>query len=118
MKEIGKLKTVCNEMKRCNLQILGIAETNWNGQGSFRIEDNKLVLFSGKEERSYSHGVVVILGKNICNSLIGYNPNNDRIIKLRVQAKPHNITIILCYAPTSLANDDEMAYFYDSLQDT
>jgi len=30
MKERGKLNTVCAEIQRYDLQILGIAETNWN----------------------------------------------------------------------------------------
>lgn len=117
MKEYGKLNTVCNEMKRCNIQLLGISETNWNGQGSFRAQGSELVLFSGNEE-NYSHGVAIILTKEAQNALIGYSPVNDRIIKARLQAKPHNLTIIQCYAPTSLASDEEIDSFYNALQET
>ena len=45
-------------------------------------------------------------------------PISDRILKLRIQAKPHNITIVQYYAPTSTANEDEINSFYDSLQET
>ena len=117
LKERGKLNTVCNEMDRYDLQFLGIAETNWNGQGSFKTCTNHTVLFSGSEE-GYSHGVVVILTRESSNALIGYSPISDRIIKVRIQAKPHNITFIQCYAPTSLASDEEIDSFYNSLQET
>ena len=106
-------------MDRYNLQILAISETNWNGHGSFKIDNNKTVLFSGKEEAEYSHGVAVILEKEISKSFIGYSPINDRIIKLKIQARPHNISIIQCYTlTTSLVTENEMNEFYDCLQST
>ncbi|XP_042864337.1 uncharacterized protein LOC122248391 [Penaeus japonicus] len=94
-----------------------VVETNWNGLGSFRTDGNHHVIFSGKED-GYSHGVAVILGKEASKALIGYSPISDRNLKLRIQAKPHNITIVQCYAPTSTANEDEINSFYDSLQET
>ena len=48
-------------MTNYGLQILGLAETNWNGLGSFGTDGNHHVIF-GKED-GYSHGVAVILGK-------------------------------------------------------
>lgn len=65
MKELGKLRTVCNELDRYNIQVLRICEFNWNEYGSFKTEDNKTVLFSGKEEGTYIHGVALILAKNL-----------------------------------------------------
>ena len=85
LKECGKFNTVCKEMKRCTIQILGISEINWNDQGSFRAQGGELVLFSGVEE-TYSHGVAILLNKEIQHALIGYSPINDRIIKVRLQA--------------------------------
>jgi len=117
MKERGKLNAVYNEMDRYDLQFLGIAETNWNEQGSVKTCTNHTVLFSDSEE-GYSHGVAVILTREASDALIGYSPNSDRIIKVRIQAKPHNITFIQCYAPTSLASDEEIDSFYNSLQET
>ena len=39
-------------------------------------------------------------------------------MKVRFQAKPHNITLIQCYAPTILASDEEVENFYSTLQET
>nr|XP_027222206.1 craniofacial development protein 2-like [Penaeus vannamei] len=39
------------------------------------------------------------------------------MMKVRIQAKPHNISIIQCYAPTSQATE-ELESFYDSLRET
>ena len=70
LKELGKLNTVCREMNRSNIQILGIAETNWNNSGSFKSHDSCRVIFSGRET-GYSNGVAMILKKETANALIG-----------------------------------------------
>ena len=73
MKELGKLNTVCNEMDRNNIDILGICETNWTNKGSFRTHDNKLIIFAGKDEGDgYSHGIAAILSKEASTSLLGF----------------------------------------------
>ena len=75
-----------------------------------------MVIYSGKEE-NYSYGVAVILGKEASDSLIGYSPITDRTLKVRIQAKPHNISILQCYAATSPASDEQIENFYNSLQE-
>ena len=45
----------------------------------------------------------------------GCNLKNDRMISVRFQGKPFNITIIQAYAPTS--NAEEAKRFYEDLQD-
>ena len=40
---------------------------------------------------------------------------NDRMISVRFQGKPFNITVIQVYAPTS--NAEEAERFYEDLQD-
>ena len=119
LKELGKLNTICREMDRNNIEILGVSETNWSNNGSFKTQDNKLVIFSGKDEGSgYSHGVAVIVSKETSRALLGYSPISDRVLKVRFQGKPHNISIIQCYAPTGNASDEEMEEFYNTLQET
>ena len=42
---------------------------------------------------------------------------NDRMISLRFQGKPFNITVIQVYALTSNAEEAEVVWFYEDLQD-
>ena len=42
---------------------------------------------------------------------------NDRMISVRFQGKPLNITVIQVYAPTSNAEEAEVEQFYEDLQD-
>ena len=42
---------------------------------------------------------------------------NSRMISVRFQGKPFNITVIQSYAPTSNAEETEVERFYEDLQD-
>ena len=42
---------------------------------------------------------------------------NDRMISVRFQGKPFNITVIQAYAPTSHTEEAEAEWFYEALQD-
>ena len=41
----------------------------------------------------------------------------DRMISVGFQSKPFNITVIQVYAPTSNAEEVEVEWFYEDLQD-
>ena len=58
------------------------------------------------------------VSKKIESSVLGYNPINDRMTTIQLQAKPTNITLIQVYAPTSASSDDEIEAFYGHLQET
>ena len=102
-------------MRRHDVHILGLSETNWNGNGSFETTSKHTVLFAGKEN-GYSHGVAFILTNEIAGAVIGYNPFNDRIISVRINARPHN-SIIQSYAPTSASTEEEIEEFYSQIQE-
>ena len=42
---------------------------------------------------------------------------NDRMISVRFQGKPSHITVIQAYAPTSNAEEAEVEWLYEDLQD-
>ena len=49
--------------------------------------------------------------------MLGCNLKDDRMISIRFQGKPFNITVIQVYAPTSNAEEAEGEQFYEDLQD-
>ena len=58
-----------------------------------------------------------MVNKRIRNAVLGYNLKNDRMISVRFQGKTFNITVIQVYAPTSNAEESEVEWFYEDLQD-
>ena len=58
-----------------------------------------------------------MVNKRVQNAVLGCNLKNDRMISVRFQGKPFNITVIQVYAPTSNAEKAEVEGFYEDLQD-
>ena len=58
-----------------------------------------------------------MVNKRVWNAVLGCNLKNDRMISVRLQGKPFNIMVIQVYAPTSNAEEAEVEWFYEDLQD-
>ena len=58
-----------------------------------------------------------MVNKRVQNAVFGCNLKNDRLISVRFQGKPFNITVIQVYVPTSNTEEAEVEWFYEDLQD-
>ena len=58
-----------------------------------------------------------MVNKRVQNAVLGCNLKNNRMICVRFQGKPFNITVIQVYALTSNAEEAEVEWFYEDLQD-
>ena len=63
------------------------------------------------------NGVAVIVNKRVQNAALECNLKNDKMISVCFQGKPFNITVIQVYGPTSNAEEAEVEWFYEDLQD-
>ena len=61
--------------------------------------------------------LALIVTRRVQNAVLGCNLKNDRTISVCFQGKPFNITVIQVYAPTSNAEEAEVEWFYEDLQD-
>ena len=50
-------------------------------------------------------------------SVLECNLKNSRMISVHFQGKPFNITVIQVYAPTNNAEEAEVEWIYENLQD-
>ena len=57
-----------------------------------------------------------MVNNRVWNAVVGCNLKNDRMISVRFQGKPFNITVIQVYAPTSNTEEAEVERFYEDLQ--
>ena len=110
----GKLEVVKQEMARVNVDILGISELKWTGMGEFNSNDH-YIYYCG-QECLRRNGVATMVKKRVRNAIIGCNLKNNRMISVRFQGKPFNITVIQVYAPTSNVEEAEVERFYEDLQ--
>ena len=107
----GKLEVVKQEMARVNIDILGISKLKWTGMGEFSSDDH-YVYYCGQESLR-RNGVAIMVNKRVWNAVLGCSLKNDRMISVRFQGKPFNITVIQVYAPTSNAEEAEVERFYE-----
>ena len=111
----GKLEVVKQEMARVNIDILGISKLKWTGMNEFNSDDH--YIYYCWQESLRRNGVAIMVNKRVQNAVLGCNLKNDRLISVRFQGKPFNITVIQVYTPTSNAEEAEVEWFYEDLQD-
>ena len=111
----GKLEVVKQEMARVNVDILGISELKWTEMGEFNSDDH--YIYDCGQESLRRNGVATMVNKRVQNAVLGCNLKNDRMISVHFQGKPFNITVIQASAPTSNAEEAEVEWFYEDLQD-
>ena len=110
-----KLEVVKQEMTRVNVDILGISELKWTGMGEFNSDDH--CIYYCRQESLRRNGVAIMVNKRVRNAVLGCNLKNDRTISVRFQGKPFNITVIQVYAPISNAEEAEVEWFHEDLED-
>ena len=102
-------------MARGNVNILGISELKWTGMVEFNSDDD--YIYYCVQESLRRNGVAIIVNKRFQNSVLECNSKNNRRISVCFQGKPLSITIIQVYAPTSNAEEAEVDWFSEDVQD-
>ena len=86
----GKLEVVKQEVARVNVDILGISELKWTGMGEFNSDDH--CIYYCRQEFLRRNGVAIIDNRRVQNAVLGCNLKNNKMISVRFQGKPFNIT--------------------------
>ena len=102
-------------MARVNVDILGISKLKWTGMGEFNSDD--YYIYYCRQESLRRNAVAIMVNKRVQNAVLGSNLKNDRMISVRFQGKPFNIMVIQAYAPNRNAEEAEVEWFYEDLQD-
>ena len=110
----GKLEVVKQEMARVSVDILGINKLKWSGMGEFNSDDH-CIYYCGQESLR-RNGVALIGNKRVQNAVLGCSLKSDRMVSVHFQGKPFSITVIQVCAPTSNAEEAEVEWFYEDLQ--
>ena len=111
----SKWEVVKQEMARVNVDILGISELKWTGMDELNSDD-RYTYYCGQESLR-RNGQAIIVNKRVQNAVLGCNLKKDTMISVCFQGKLFNITVIQVYAPISNAEEAEVEWFYEDLQD-
>ena len=83
--------------------------------GEFNSDDHSI--YHCRQESLRRNGVAIMINKRVQNAILGCNLKNDRMISVHFEGKPFNITVIQIYALTSNAEQAEVKWLYEDLQD-
>ena len=98
-------------MTRISINILRISELKWKEMGEFNSDDHNI--YYCVQESHRRNVAALIINKRSLNAVLGCNLKNDRMISVRFQGKPFNITVIQVYDPTTKAKEDEEQFCED-----
>ena len=110
----GKLDNIIQEMKRMNLNVLGLSEMRWKGAGCI-TSDNYTIIYSGGH--LHQRGVGIILDQKTSKAMKGFWTINDRVIIVKLRSTPFDIGIIQVYAPTADKDDTAVEEFYENVDE-
>ncbi|XP_023213563.1 craniofacial development protein 2-like [Centruroides sculpturatus] len=110
----GKLETVKREMKRQNLDILGLSEVRWEDSGDFFSDEFRVIYSCGTKGKN---GVAFILGEKVKNSVERIECKGDRILMIKIKSDPMDMMIFQVYMPTGDYDDEEVEEIYDQIED-
>jgi exonuclease III len=109
----GKIQEISKKMMKYKIDITAFQEIRWQGQG--RIDKPEYTLLhSGSEEKTGQLGTGFMINKPMKRSILDFEPQNNRICKIRLKGSFRNITVISAYAPTNDKDDQEKETFYEN----
>ena len=111
----GKLEVVKQEMARVNIDILGIGELKWTRTGEFNSDDH--YIYYCRQESLRRNGVAIMVNERVQYTYLDAISKHNRMISVRFQSKPFNITVIQVYALISNTEEADAERFYEDLKD-
>ena len=113
LRDTGKFLLLLEELKSLNMNITGLCEIRWSGEGKYTSGDHTIV-YKGNNIGAF--GVAIVLDKKYGGAISSFNTISDRIVTVKLKTKPVNLNIIQVYAPQSGRPDEEVESFYNDLQ--
>ena len=114
MLQAGKLAEVTDELIRYRIKIAALQEIRWKDAGELKKKHYSLYYSGSKKEGHRGTGFWV--EKNTRESVMGFEPINDRLCLMKLKGRFQNITILNTYAPTEESEQHEKDGFYDKLE--
>lgn len=116
----GKLPNILKEMDRMKIDILGITETHWKGEGDYltdipTVEGSFRILYSGGKKTR--NGVAVIMNNKARNTVMEWDNITDRIMCVKIKSTPVNMNMFITYAPTADKESAVKEAFYEQLKE-
>jgi len=116
MYEMIETEQIIHEMERLRMDILGVSEMRWRGNGKL-VMPAHMIYYAGNSEPNHYKRVGFVVTRKIDATVRSFVPQSDRVALLQLNGKGVNINIVQVYAPTSVSDEKELEGFYESLSE-
>jgi hypothetical protein len=107
-----------DEIEELHMDIVGIQETKWPGEGELKSQDGKhTLIYSGRNDNVRRQGVGLALSENAYANLLEFEHMSERMCRARIKCEFYNLSVVCAYAPTNDAEEDEKDDFYEALEE-
>jgi len=72
------------------------------------------MIYAGGDK--HEKGARLLLDNNMAKCMLGYWNVNERVLLVKLQGHPFNISFIVVYAPTAESTEEEIDIFYETLE--
>ena len=84
MRGLGKLHLLIDELDNIGMDLTGLCETRWDGEGHFQ-HGKHTIIYCGSS--TAMNGVAFIVSGKLKNSIISYRAISDRIVSMKINTK-------------------------------
>ena len=60
----GNIAQAAREMTRRGIDVMGISETHWTGQGTMQLAEGETIIYSGRDDDNHREGVGILMSKH------------------------------------------------------
>jgi len=109
----GYQVALSREMARHGLDIVGLTEVRIMDSGRYDVED-ALLLHSGAT--TLVQGVAFMLRNKAKRALKSWSPISPRLLTARLTHRHGHLSVVVAYAPTEEASDEDKNLFFNQLE--
>ena len=114
--EPGASRLLVDELEAAHVAIMGLQEVRWSQSGETAVGNYHLLWSGPPEGQPRFGGVALALNPAAYSALKSWFPVSNRLLVAKLQHRFGTLSVVVAYAPTNEASDDDKDDFYASLE--